>query len=538
MLMYKVLIADDEKIIRNGLMGIVDWNELGFEIIGEAATGRDALDKLINLKPDLIMLDIRMPGLTGLEVMKAACENGFSGKAVILSGFSDFEYAQEAIEYGVRSYLTKPVDVDALTEILNTVREELDKAEEDRKKRGQYFSRAKASIFEELLTGKLELETEADKEQLGLSKGPFRVVLTEKFSLNSEDKEYSLSELLRVSRDSGDIFEEIQIQGGWNTLIFKGRHGLDKLSSALEKFDKEYPPEKNSPLDTIFFACGPAVEDAECLQDSYEAAKYYMENRFFCDEGQHYISLDHQPYGVEIRAGEIMDGEEHEVTEDMSVEAVRERLLVPYAELFVEAVQTFNRNRIAEGLRNLQEQLYISRLTVSETKKLLVDLYLKIKEKIIVVFNKTDIPFKADSEIIDFMINSFYLYEIIQGISEQLDMMMTSIGYSSRDSIIDDVVFYIEHNYAFNITLENLAPLFGYNSSYLGKIFSKRLGVNFNTYLDKVRIEHSKELLLSGKTQVYKVAEMVGYKNVDYFHIKFKKYVGISPAEYRKRSRA
>ena len=533
--MYKVIIADDEKIIRSGLMGIVDWENLGFEIIGEAATGREAFDKITRLSPDLIMLDIRMPGLTGLEVMKAAREQGFNGKAVILSGFSDFEYAQEAIAYGVRSYLTKPVDVNDLTAILKTVREEMDAAAKDNEKRGRYFNRARNVILEELLTGEGEPGIESDITQLGLGKGPFRVVLTEKYSLNVEDKEYSLSELLRVSKDSKDYFEEIHIQGGWNTLIFKGRHGLDKLEDALVKFEKEYPPEKNSPLDTIFFACGPVVEDAECLSDSYEAAKYYMENRFFCDEGQHYISPEHQPYGVEIRAGEIMDGEEHEVTENMSVEAVREKLLIPYAELFTEAVQTFNRNRIAEGLRNLQEQLYISKLTVTETKKLLVDIYLKIKERILVIFSKTEIPFKADSEMIEFVMNSFYLYEIIQGISEQLDMIMTTIGYSSRDSIIDDVVFYIEHNYAFNITLENLAPLFGYNSSYLGKIFSKKLGVNFNTYLDKVRIEHSKELLLSGKIQVYKVAEMVGYKNVDYFHIKFKKYVGISPAEYRKR---
>ena len=115
-------------------------------------------------------------------------------------------------------------------------------------------------------------------------------------------------------------------------------------------------------------------------------------------------------------------------------------------------------------------------------------------------------------------------------------MIMTSIGYSSRDSIIDDIVYYIAHNYSENITLENIAPLFGYNSSYLGKIFSKKMGVNFNTYLDSIRIEHSKELLVKNKLQVYKIAELVGYRNVDYFHIKFKKSTGMSPAEYRKQN--
>ena len=87
-------------------------------------------------------------------------------------------------------------------------------------------------------------------------------------------------------------------------------------------------------------------------------------------------------------------------------------------------------------------------------------------------------------------------------------MIMSSIGNSSRESVLDDILHYINHNYASNITLENIAPLFGYNSSYLGKIFRKK--------------------------KVYAIAEKVGYRNVDYFHIKFKKYVGKSPAEYRK----
>ena len=85
-----------------------------------------------------------------------------------------------------------------------------------------------------------------------------------------------------------------------------------------------------------------------------------------------------------------------------------------------------------------------------------------------------------------------------------------------------------------NIKLETIAPLFGYNSSYLGKLFTKSIGIAFNTYVDQVRIERSKELLASTNLKVYEIAEKVGYRNVDYFHTKFKKYVNQSPAEYRK----
>ena len=111
---------------------------------------------------------------------------------------------------------------------------------------------------------------------------------------------------------------------------------------------------------------------------------------------------------------------------------------------------------------------------------------------------------------------------------------MNAIGNSSRDSVLDDILYYIDHNYQTNIKLESIAPLFGYNSAYLGKIFNKTVGESFNSYVDHIRIEHSKDLLLQNKLKVYEIAEQVGYKNVDYFHKKFKKYVGESPAEFRK----
>ena len=120
---------------------------------------------------------------------------------------------------------------------------------------------------------------------------------------------------------------------------------------------------------------------------------------------------------------------------------------------------------------------------------------------------------------------------------EQFEIITSCIGNFSRDSVLDDIIHYINHNYTQNITLENIAPLFGYNSSYLGKLFAKKAGENFNAYVDHIRIEHSKKLLLNDNAKVYEIAEKVGYRSVDYFHIKFKKYVGQSPAEYRKKAR-
>lgn len=111
---------------------------------------------------------------------------------------------------------------------------------------------------------------------------------------------------------------------------------------------------------------------------------------------------------------------------------------------------------------------------------------------------------------------------------------MNALGAYSSESVMDSILSYIRHNYRENLRLESIAPLFGYNSSYLGKIFTKNVGQSFNSYVDQVRIEASKEMLRSNQYKVYEIAELVGYKNVDYFHKKFKKYVNMSPAEYRK----
>ena len=175
------------------------------------------------------------------------------------------------------------------------------------------------------------------------------------------------------------------------------------------------------------------------------------------------------------------------------------------------------------------------RKEIDDVKLFLSDLYLQVKEKMNHIYNTMNIPFPTNTAILDFINKKYYLYEIILFFSEQSEMIMNAIGNSSRDSVLDDILYYIDHNYQTNIKLESIAPLFGYNSAYLGKIFNKTVGESFNSYVDHMRIEHSKELLLQNKLKVYEIAEQVGYKNVDYFHKKFKKYVGESPAEFRKR---
>lgn len=120
--MYKVLIVDDEPIIRQGLKTIIDWSNYGFIICGEAVNGKDGLDKITYLEPDLIIVDIKMPGIDGLKMIEKLKEQNYNGRIMILTGYSDFEYAKKAIELGIDAYTVKPIDEEELIKHLNKIK--------------------------------------------------------------------------------------------------------------------------------------------------------------------------------------------------------------------------------------------------------------------------------------------------------------------------------------------------------------------------------------------------------------------------------
>lgn len=149
--MYRILIADDEAIIRNGLKRIVKWEELGFQIAGEAKNGEAALTFLCNENPDIVLLDIRMPQISGLDLIAKARAAGFTGKVIIISGYSDFNYAQQAIELGVKFYLTKPINKNELEQILQSLHKELDAETKKKNIEQQYIRHVREMALRDLL---------------------------------------------------------------------------------------------------------------------------------------------------------------------------------------------------------------------------------------------------------------------------------------------------------------------------------------------------------------------------------------------------
>lgn len=518
--MYKVLIADDEALIRDGLKCIMDWEAIGFSICGEAANGEEALSLIFSTQPDLVLLDIRMPKLLGLEVVKAARAQDFKGKFIIISGYSDFKYAQEAIRYGVDSYLTKPIDEDELSEAVDAIKLSLDNEIRSSDNYELLKRKAKDVILHDLLTGDGEPDSglsEEDIADMELDADIYQVVIYENFSQAPGSFSYNFADLLKVTNKSEHTFNHFE-KDRKDVILLKGTYALNRFNDFLDHYHGSTPPQKGSPMDTLFLAYGRPVTSLSDVHLSYKDAYRLITRRFFCIHGQHTLGYEELP-------------DINQATLQLQPEKLTE-----YTDYLVGYLQTFNRKNVAETLQKLENYLYNVQNDISEVKLFLTDLYLRIKEKINLVYNTLDIPFSTNSTVIDFIEKKYYMYEIIQFLSEQFEMVMNATGNPNRNSVLDDILYYIDHNYQSNIKLDTIAPLFGYNSAYLGKIFNKTVGESFNSYVDHIRIEHSKEMLLQNDYKVYEIAERVGYRNVDYFHKKFRKYVGESPAEFRKKN--
>lgn len=512
--MHTILIADDELIIRQGIKCIIDWEALGFSIVGEASNGEDALQAILSLDPDAVMLDIRMPKYTGLEVAKLARKQGYTGKIIILSGFSEFSYAKEAMRYGVEYYLTKPIDEDELYHTIEEIAHALDDSIGTHSTLEQYKERTQNLILYDLILGNISLSDE-DAASLGLDADSYQVVIYEKYHHTTETT-YTFSELLKVTNEDNTSYFTLRIENH-EILLLKGEFIQQKFKDFLERYEREQRPQTNSPLDSLFITYGRQVTSISEISQSYQDAKTLLDRRFFCEHRQHTIGYDSLPVVP--------------LTPSVNLDAL---MLKEYCEKLIDFLQTSQRNQIAETLNALEKDLYHASADIGKIKLFLTDLYLSIKERISHLYHNTSIPFPGNTEIIATINEKCYLYEIVLFFTEQFEMIVKAIGSSSSTNVMDDIIYYIKNNYMDNIKLETIAPLFGYNSSYLGKLFTKNIGIAFNTYVDQIRIERSKELLATTNLKVYEIADKVGYRNVDYFHTKFKKYVNQSPAEYRK----
>lgn len=508
--MFKVLIVDDEAIVRKGLRHIIPWDELGFCICAEAEDGEEALENLERYKPDLVILDVRMPKMYGTDFMQAARERGSSCEFIILSGYSDFQYAQTALRCGASSYLSKPVDEDEFQAAVVDVREKLQNRQSQLTSMTQYLKKAKSTVIMDLFT-QPDYDSSINYVEMGLYAPIYQVIVYEEYTPFYTP--YNFADLLRVNNQGNNSFEHVTINHK-NVILLKGDFALERFRSCLSHY--EQGTQKGSPLDSIFLVYSRTIPRLSDVRSAFLECMTLLNRRFFCEENQHVLSYHDLPC------------KQHEHT------LLTASLAKDYGTDLTNYIQSYNRRAISQLLTELKDTLFYSDANVVSIKHFLADIFLQIKHSILRIYDSVEIPFTHNAAIIELIENKYYLYEILLYFTEQFEMIIRAIGDHSSDSVFTDIMYYVDHNYNAPLKLEMIAPLFGYSSAYLGKLFHKKNGKSFNNYLDEIRIQHAAELLTDTDLKVYEIASKVGYHKVDYFNQKFKKILQTSPSEYRK----
>ncbi len=502
--MLKVIIIDDEPNVRQGLKLILPWEENGFTICDEAGDPDEGLKKIINIKPDIVLMDIKMSGKLGTEVIKEAIAAGYKGKFIVISGYSNFEYAKDAIKYGVKSYILKPIDEDELLEVLLNLKKEINSSK-------QFESNIK--IIEEVKLQKLILDGEGEGEGLEnvyLGSKSFQVALiyTEKYSVKEGEilkfenvikKELSIHKdklkVLTLNNYVGILFND-----------FKHERIIKMFENLKNKIGKEIS-------EGVFIAIGEEVNSLNLINKSYKTAEAIMNNKFlYLDQGMMcYENIND-------------NASENTTLNDLD-----------YGEI-ASYVEVNDIERLKKSIYNMEDNMRKNVYSENEIKIKVIKLFLQLKDKLSNDYELDEKNLHSDEQFMKEVHSKTSLKAVTLYLIKRFSEISILIGYKASDSIVKRLISYININYYKNLRLETLAELFSYNSAYLGKLFKSEVGENFNTYLDKVRIEKAKILLADEKLKVYKVCEKVGYNNLDYFYSKFKKYVGVSPLNYKKQN--
>ena len=507
---FNVLIADDEENIRKGLKCIIDWEKIGCRICGEAANGKDAISQIIDLRPDLVILDIKMPGFTGIEVLSQV-RNYFASNpsqmpaVLILSGYSDFDYAQKTMNLGASGYLLKPVDEVELekkvTEIIHTIDENRRLNETSKNAVDLQISDFVYRILQSGVVGDPGLLSET-KFLKDYATSDYTCILMD---LSKCD---SIMET-KFKESLGNIFSFFTYQivsFGTCLVLFVKSSNETAIHNCLERMSKNM-------VGKVFTTRSFAYKGLEGILKAYKEAQTLLSYSFYFSK---YPYLSNQILESTPKSDSVVD-------------------ISQTVDSLIFCIETYDKVRLLEEEKRIN-QLYFNYLTPETViKKNIISCIVELRNKIIAKYPEREISDGETFEIIPKILDAVSYEDVFGFFGNVLNNFIENFNFNTADSVIIKVISYIKNNYtSSDIRLENLGELFNCNSAYLGKKFKKYTGKQFNTFLDELRIEDAKEKLLNTDLKVYQISKLVGYSNTDYFFMKFKKCTGLTPKEFKK----
>ena len=522
--MYKVIIVDDEPYIREGLTRLIPWEDYGLEVCGESDNGIAALKMIHALNPEIVITDIKMPEMDGLEMIKKSTQGLNSHcKFIILSGYEDFKYAQAAMKYDVSQYILKPIDEDeliqALLELKKTITKEKNKENEERIGE-EAIAR---DTIRKLLAGKIDDNiTEFSGRLLNANNGePLSFILIEIINYkdflvnqNSDEFEISLADTYRniVKTIGKENTMNITEEGVFRFGVLVNSQILNRYNGNLELLcNKLYKNiSDDSKRKTAVYA-GRRVTRLLNVETSYQSCFHAMEKNFFHREPGviYYSDIKNNTFNYHFKN-----------------EISNTRLLYIIANNKIDELQI--------ALEDYFAALEKQSLAPEVVRACVIEFMLEAVK--IISDNNGD----ADNLVTHFRINDISRLSINDLKKLQYNFCVSSAGIlkklrkNSHSDIISEVESFIRHNYKNNINLKSISEHFYINPVYLGQLFKKTTGAYFNDYLHDLRIKEAVNLLSKTKMKIYEISGEVGYSDSDYFIRKFKKTMGTSPSKYRK----
>ncbi len=517
-MLYKLIIVDDERIIREGLRTIVNWHDLGFEVVGVFADGQEAIDYITSTPVDAVLTDIKMTFVSGIEVAKYIHENNLNSKVVLLSGYKEFDFALNAITYGVENYLLKPTDISKLHAVFLSLRKELDKKnnhviEKERLKETLLVMREK--FFVDLLMG----------------------------SINEERYLYKILKVIYPNIDPNHCIcftADINIMG-YNHYVEKDwKYGKNEFFSAIKNMITARDGEIQYHI--IF-------KTHETFRVFGVFIKKQMNHMLAIDRSLHIISKEiMELFGLDSSylVREVYDSM-LEIIQNINsvflrkvqhppgkiIEVADMNKLKEQQKLLLSNISIGN----IDGTRNIFRSFLnaLTDLDIRIMRNRIIEMFAviaeKLKEASIDVYEVTDGKFNYN--IIATMKDIEEIEKWGREVLGSLAKYVLETKENQTNDIISRAQKYIEENCFKDLSLEEVAEHYYLSPCYFSRIFKKQAGESFIDYLIKVRMELAVRLLKDSQYKVYQIAEMIGYKSNRYFSRTFKTHTGYTPSEYR-----
>ena len=532
----KVFLVEDEMIIRNGVKRSIDWEKEGYEFVGEASDGELAYPLILKEKPDIMITDIRMPFMDGLELSRLVKAELPNIKILILSGYDEFQYAKEAIKIGVTDYLLKPISSAKLLEALGQVKENILQEREEKELLLRYSrdmqentENEKSKLFDRLMIGEMsmgEAVEEGKKFGLNLSASCYAVCLF-KILMNSDEKNL-LEQTVQASEELEGEVKQIEgvcmFQRGISGLAFlvmeeneeKMREKIRDFSNCLHCVMDQWKELE------YFGSVGKSVDRIRNLKDSFREADKVFASRF-----------TEKPKQILSIADLQVQKEEGEVPVKRFVQVGKTRTVL----------EKFLNNGTKEEVDDFCEA-YAMQLEKDHMRSAMVRQYVVMDICIVILSfcEKLSDGEELQKEVQELQ-TAIQRNGNVREIKENLKTLLVKVievrdmasGRRYSDIIMAAKEEIEKHYMTEEISLNTVAMHVGMSPSYFSSIFSKEAGKTFVEYLTEVRMEKAREYLMCSSMKTSEIGYEVGYKDPHYFSYIFKKTQGCSPKEYRAR---